>query len=858
MTLAMARLYKFILQSRPAFSLRLRCVIVAVVLILVAAPNSFAQAKRLVVLKVDGLPYSILDRAVQERNPRTGKSQLPWIEHVFYQGGARLSNFYVRGMSLSAPSWSLLDTGQHLQVKGNVEFDRYTLHTYDYLNFIPFYFKSAESSRIDMPGAEVLDALGLPLLCDAFAHEERYIGFQLYQRGMRFATLRDGLQNRFVKNPRTLLDEWTMGLQTRSMFFEQLEKELIQSLDNPKIRYLDLYISNFDHVAHHNRDRQSQMMELKEMDGLIGRIWTAIEKSPLAADTALVMISDHGFNTDEKIYSQGYNLVKLLGSRSGGGHHVITKRRLMLDYSIKGVYFMVPLITTTTDDSYYLKGQSTSYPTVLLDFDGNERASIHLRDNDLNLLHILLQQLQRNKLPDAVRRAATDAFFATVERRRVGWQKHLTELNEELAALRSSIEEQKKLWEAQPKNFARREIELGYDDQKKRVFAQLEKSTGQEKTYSEYAGTLANLLALRKESLAPLKLKLEDLIAKQAMGERNSIYQLQNYIVGEAPGGLQLRADGSLDLEKSFARIDYFTLLHSITVRNNVQPAVSNRPIDMVANRIPSSQIEHLVNEDNLTSDVIWINGGADKQALILAREDSKGELSFRYLPIKCLTQDAPGGFHFDTIAWQRDLPLRIFEDEQLLIPRGQDRAGWLSEWHTDLEWLQALHLTKYSNGLIGLYEELAHHKNERLNLNEPRISHEEQLNRRFTQRQRNLAEADLLVVANNHWNFDVRGFNPGGNHGSFLRVSTHSTFMLAGGDKTQLPRGMVVDEPYDSLSFMPTMLALTGNLRDDKTPLPGLWSRGFRRFPGRLVKEVLPPTPGKDPIAVTGASPTR
>ena len=326
-------------------------------------------------------------------------------------------------MSLSAPSWSLLDTGQHLQVKGNVEFDRYTLHTYDYLNFIPFYFKSAEGSRIDMPGAEVLDSLGLPLLCDAFPHEQRYISFQLYQRGMRFATLRDGLQNRFVKNPRELLDEWTMGLQTRSMFFEQLEKELIQSLDNPQIRYLDLYVSNFDHVAHHNRDRQSQMIELQEMDGLVGRIWTAIEKSPLAAETAFVMVSDHGFNTDEKIYSQGYNLVKLLGSRNGGGHHVITKRRLLLDYSIKGLYFMVPLITTTTDDSYYLKGQSTSYPTVLLDFDGNERASIHLRDNDLNLLQILLQQLQRNKLPDALRRAATDTFFATVERRRAGWQK---------------------------------------------------------------------------------------------------------------------------------------------------------------------------------------------------------------------------------------------------------------------------------------------------------------------------------------------------------------------------------------------------------------------------------------------------
>ncbi len=826
-------------------------------MLIVAAPNSLAQAKRLVVLKVDGLPYSILDSAVQERNPRTGKSQLPWIEHVFYQRGARLSNFYVRGMSLSAPSWSLLDTGQHLQVKGNVEFDRYTLHTYDYLNFIPFYFKSAEGSRIDMPGAEVLDSLGLPLLCDAFPHEQRYISFQLYQRGMRFATLRDGLQNRFVKNPRELLDEWTMGLQTRSVFFEQLEKELIQSLDNPQIRYLDLYVSNFDHVAHHNRDRQSQMIELREMDGLVGRIWTAIEKSSLAAETAFVMVSDHGFNTDEKIYSQGYNLVKLLGSPNGGGHHVITKRRLLLDYSIKGLYFMVPLITTTTDDSFYLKGQSTSYPTVLLDFDGNERASIHLRDNDLNLLHILLQQLQRNKLPDATRRAATDTFFATVERRRAGWQKHLDELNEELKALRSRIEEHKKFWEAQPKQFTRREIELGYDDQKKRLFAQLEKSMGQEKTYAEYGRTLANLLVLKKESFAPLKLKLEDVIAKQAMGERNGIYQLQNYIVGEAAGGLQLRANGALDLEKSFARVDYFTLLHSITVKNNVQPAVSNRPIDLVANRIPSSQIEHLVNEEELTSDVIWVNGGADKQALILAREDSKGDLSFRYLAIKGLTEDSQGNFHFETIPLKRDLPLKIFEDEQLMVPRGQDRAAWLSEWHTDLEWLNALHLTKYSNGLVGLYEELAHHRNPRLDLDEAGISEAERLNRRFTQRQRKLAEADLLVVANNHWNFDVRGFNPGGNHGSFLRVSTHSTFMLAGGDKTQLPRGVVVDQPYDSLSFMPTMLALTGNLRDDKTPLPVLWSKGFRRFPGRLVKEILPATPGKDPIAVTGASPT-
>jgi hypothetical protein len=73
----------------------------------------------------------------------------------------------------------------------------------------------------------------------------------------------------------------------------------------------------------------------------------------------------------------------------------------------------------------------------------------------------------------------------------------------------------------------------------------------------------------------------------------------------------------------------------------------------------------------------------------------------------------------------------------------------------------------------------------------------------------------DLLVFANDHWNFNARNFNPGGNHGSFLRVSTHSVLMLAG----TVPQGLVIDEPYDSLSFAPTILSLLGLSMDG---LPG------------------------------------
>ncbi len=61
-------------------------------------------------------------------------------------------------------------------------------------------------------------------------------------------------------------------------------------------------------------------------------------------------------------------------------------------------------------------------------------------------------------------------------------------------------------------------------------------------------------------------------------------------------------------------------------------------------------------------------------------------------------------------------LPLQIFEDPQLELPAGaEEREAWLSQWHTDLEWLHALHQTQYSNGLIGLHEELARHSVGRL-----------------------------------------------------------------------------------------------------------------------------------------------
>jgi len=581
---------------------------------------------------------------------------------------------------------------------------------------------------------------------------------------------------------------------------------------------------------------------LQELDRLIGRIWTTIEQTPQAAETALVVVSDHGTNTDERIYSQGFNLVKLLGSREGGSHHVITKRRLMNDYALKGIYPLIPLIMTTTEDSFYLKGQSTTYPTALVDFDGNERASIHLRNSDLNVLHLLLAELQSKKLSPALARAATDAFFAAIEPHRAGWQKLLTNLQEELVALRRLIERTRALAAAQPKKWTKADADAGRDKEARRISARADSWATDERKYTEYARTLSNLLSLKRDNFDATRLRIPDLIAKGAMGEGNTIRELQNYTVGLATGGLRLASDGSLDVQNSFARVNYFSLVREVKARNNVQPGVESRPVDFVAVRLPAEDLSGAAGKEFRADEAIWLYHGEDKQALILARLERSGELLLRYVPVANLRQGGDGAIHYERAKWQADLPLKMWEDAKLSVPANEPREDWLNRWHSDLEWLRALHLTTYSNGLVGLHEQFGRHMTPAIEADVPGLSLDEQLIRRFRRRQRLLVETDLLILANNHWNFDVRGFNPGGNHGSFFRVSTHSTLMLAGGEHTRIPRALVIREPYDSLSFVPTILALTDQLSPNAQMSPVKYDERRRPFPGRIINEIFDP----------------
>ena len=742
-----------------------------------------AKVQRVVILKVDGLPDQLLDRYVKETGGpgRDGHSRLPWIQHVFSQNGVWMDNFYVRGLSLSAPSWSLLDTGRHLQIRGNVEYDRYTLRVYDYLNFLSFYFGYPISRHIDMPGVELLDEAGVPLLSDRFPYEQRFQSLQLLQRALRLNSFPGALKRAVAaSSPRDFLDEWQLGLPWAASIYRQTEADLIRNLQNPQIRYLDYFTGDYDHVAHLTADPVSQLDALEKLDALVGRIWNAIAASPLAAHTALVLVSDHGMNTSPTVFSQGFNFVDWFNSTAGGAHHVLTNRHPLTEFTLKGLDPFVSEVITASPDSNYLAGQADQYPTVMLDLDGNERANIGLRNNTFNVLQILLDQLLQKGLPGPVRNAALTALFSTLDKVRMEWSRDINDLSEELTALDARIDAQQKKVDAQPKKkkkWTEDQIRLGLDKDARREVVQLTSWRAERKAYAEYVAIIWRLLNLKPADFDPGQFKITELIPPKSLGPLNSLWDLRHYVTGRAPGGLVLREDGSLDWDRSFQIVDYFSALRSISVRNNVQPGVAPKPVDFIAVRIP---------ERNAV--LVWRDDA--HQALILARG---GEL--RYQPVNASLEPVP---------WMPGLPLEYLEDPQVKIPSG-DRTTWLSQWHDERSWLEAVHLTRYSNGIISLTEEL--------------LDPTTQILDPYQQRKRNLRRTDLLLLANDHWNFNVRGFNPGGNHGSFFRDSTHSVLLFAGGKDTGIPAGLRIETPYDSLSFVPTVLTLMGRPEAD---LPG------------------------------------
>ena len=752
------------------------------------------RARRVVILKVDGLNADLLQEHMSEVDSATGKSPLPWLQYIFGEHGTIFDNFYTRGISLSAPSWSMLDTGRHTVIRGNAEYDRYTGEVYDYLNFFPFYIGYARQRQVDMPGVEVLDRAGIPLVIDAFPYADLYQSFQLYQRGVRWMTLQHALKRRFSSKVMISTLENASGPSFDEVLARETEQEIDNGLSSDSIVYLDFFTGDIDHEGHATNEPAALLSALKHLDGLAGRLWAHVQKSQLANETLFVMVSDHGMNNAPRIFSQGFSLPDLFNSPEGGGHHVVTNRHQLENFKLLGLNPLVHRVITPSTASFYLPGQASRYPTAWLDLDGNERASVGLRNSDLNRIHILLLQLARPELAKPLRVAAIAAVRRTIDKHRLQWTKECEDLEAELNALQTQIAERKLQVHEQPRKWSSGQKALGEDKAARRMAQELSAWEQEEDDYRAYLTKVQALLKLDLNPERPFTQKIADLIPEMSLGDQNTVASLQRYLVGPSAEGLVLDLSGNIDDRRSFRYVNNFALLAAQRSRNNPQRELSASPIDFSALRLPDGAIPP-------ASHSYWLYGDEENELLIM--QDVRGEIKIQ--PAKHLTQKDDGAIAWTPQEWRADLPLHLFEDADLTVPPGQDRAAWLSAWHSERDWYTAIHRTKYSNGVIGITEQFSP-----VGDNVPGRPGESATMLSYERHRRELVQPDFQVFASDHWNFNVRNVNPGGNHGSFLRISTHSVWMMAGAGMSAVR----IEEPYDSLNFASTVLSLAG-----KTP---------------------------------------
>ncbi len=804
--------------------------------------------RRIILLRFDGLSPDLIRQYVHKTDPHTGKSFLPWIRRVFYEEGIVFENFYVRGQSLSGPSWAMLTTGRPHPLISNVELDRATGRLEDYLNNVLIQYELLRGRRLHARAVEVLDERGAPLMEDLYEPDEKRIGLELIRRGTSWTTLARVLRARFpLRSAEESLARLLGGPDSHETFDMANEEHLLANMKDPRFLYLSAFYSLFDHFVHTNNDEEMIRQLLQRVDRTVGRIYTAIREGPRSEETVLVLVSDHGFTTRPDVYSQGFNLVNYFTRAPWGGHHILTKRANLHDFQFRSVNFLARGFVNESRESFYLKGQ-THYPTLFIDYDGNERAMLHFRNSDLNLLHLLLQQMKRPHA-ERVARALRAFFFEVLERNRARWERERAELREELWALQRWLERLR----------AARTSLSGEREQMRKELEVWERNLAEYYAeYEEYLGTLSRLLFLREETFDPRAVRIEDLIRPRVFGPRNSVYQLQNYVVGLKDGTIHLRADGRLDEEATFRRINYLRLLKEHRALNNVQPEVSPYPVDFIALRIPYEEIRSALQGTPLDTgeDVVWLYGGEEHQALLVAKSLSREDdrVLLRYVPIARLSQSPEGEITFERREFRPNHPLRLWEDADLRVPG--DRRAWLEDFHSEREWIEATHRTQYAIAIIGLYELFgkrpravpphivsweeagAADKTRALSrdgINRNGDSPEEALLSRFFTRRRRHVEPDLLLHANAYWNFNIRDFNPGGNHGSFYRMAAHATWMMWGGRQTGLKRGYIVERPYESLSFVPTLLEAIGIAAGSKG-----CARDFRSLPGEVVWEVF------------------
>lgn len=829
---------------------------------------------RLIVLKFDGLSPQLVDRYVDRIDPKTGRSVLPWIRHLFYERGVRFGNFYTRGESLSTPSWAIIDTGRHSVVKGNYEVDRHTGEPADHLNIFYFYAEATRRRRMYPPAVEGLDAAGIPLFSDAFAAEDRETGIQLVRRGTKFIDLLNvGLEP--VKGPLLArFGDLIVGVDFERAYATVTQEALITAIRDPKIHYIDFYDAIVDHRIHDDNDDETILDALRYVDRIIGKANAALVESGTADRTILAVVSDHGMTCDlNGRFSHGMNLVEALTTPELGGHNVLSRypphSEFSLDNSPLKPWPNIEHVTTPRAPARITP--IANQATCVIDADGNERAHIALRQPDLNRLQMLRRALSDRSLDPTARAAVARAAERILERNRAAWTREAVEIQEELAAMtrvRKSAEAELAAVErtlkanrrdakdesaanpgppnTSPRSMVNSRFQTTDDLQRMRELHPIIWRLGERIRF--YEAYLTSLNVRRSLTSADALARADEItvFGLRDMGAPIDWKQVRRYPV--ALRGVVLDAAGELDEARSFATVDYGEALTAIRVRNVAYKDFTSQPIAYVAATVPPSEaIAPLVQGGRLTeADASGVDraylivGSPADQLLVLEKPSTVGDRAYAVFPVADKDPNAnTATVALQGAAWRAGLPTGLFEDPEFAIPT-EARAAWLSSFHTDREWLQATHKTAQGLAIVGLAETLSTDYRAAFARHAELLqSQDAKVLSRFDLRMRDAVYPDLLVYASPSWNFNSQDTNPGGNHGGFGRQAMQSVFWLVGGAQTRLAPGpLVIADPYDGLDVVPTLMEAAGVAPFGNGVLPP--TREFANLPGRAAREAL------------------
>jgi hypothetical protein len=797
-------------------------------------------APKLVLIKLDGLSWFVLEAAIDPSGPATDRIPspemfrdahdyfqsvlgrrvlLPNFQTYFFQEGVRTRTMYSGTLTLSTPSWAMIDTGQPSIVKTNSDFNRFSGRLIFYLDQV------RESRDLLLKGAGKttalwqLDLLGVPILIDAFPPDRSWTAIQPYYRQRPHDQLSH--MGRYLvtrgqpgRNPFSLLRRHLKGT-VHDLDYPEKNDEVVAKLAARKVLervegrerhdVISAAFFTIDHQIHLDADYRNILTWLIQLDSWIGEIMAAVQSSGRSRDTLVAIASDHGLDFDPVHINYAFPINRWLRDPRFGAHNtlatLVENSAHALSTPIRGVDFNRLYESHHSPYGKKAPAGEKGYVTAFTANNGNPRFDAFLRNSDLNRLHLMLMEIRRLRRDSNRLEMIYPVFSEHLDSAR-HW---LTEEAARAEAACIALDHQVETLEADPTPYS-------MDSARRFREEALE--------YRWVLGGLNKLLSIPEDRddwlrWARSRFKISDLIPKRFIGPPNNLEQLRHYVCG-----WEEEADVRwTEQPAAFKTIDYPELVAGF--RATSPNAYGNPyPFAFFSARLPLDQVS--LETDQPLRQVVWLKFSQGRGEALVAESES-GHLL--YQPILPLTSGSSG---YAARPDPASDPL--------------DYAGLAGRWLTPRQWGDETEANEYSVVpviLADLFRENyeffldSPHLEERLSALAPdrREEYLSALRFRFQQK-----TCDFRVWTNPGWNVNTNAHTPGGSHGAFKPLETRTVFAVWGGSNFPLKRGGLVEGTFFTYDIVPTLLNAVGKLDSGGQIIPAA---------GALPPSYFPPLPG-------------